>query len=64
MITSETRAPSTPARSSAALIATLPSSWAGKARERAVECADRRAGRADDDDVVFHGRSFRLSVRA
>src|SRR5580704_2236684 len=29
MITSETRAPSTPARSSAALIAVRPSSWAG-----------------------------------
>ena len=29
MMTSETRAASTPARSSAALIAVLPSSWAG-----------------------------------
>ena len=56
MMTSETRAPSTPARSSAALIAVRPSSWAGTAGEGAVEGADRRARGADDDDVVFHGK--------
>ena len=54
MMTSETRPPSTPARFSASWIATLPSSWAGRLESAAIEGADRRAGRADDDDIVFH----------
>ena len=65
MITSETRGASTPARSSAALIATLPSSWAGRVAERAVERTDRRARRPYDDDVVLHhGNSFWAEVAA
>ena len=38
-------------------MATLPSSCAGRLRKRAVEGADRRARRADDDDVVLHVKS-------
>ncbi len=54
MMTSETLPPSTPARLSASLIATLPSSCAGRLDKRPVECPNRRAGRADDDDIVLH----------
>jgi hypothetical protein len=31
----------------------------GHSGEGAVEGADRRTRGADDDDVVFHGKSFR-----
>ena len=49
-MTSETSPGSTRARSSAALMAILPSSCAGRLRQRAVERADRRARGTGDDD--------------
>ena len=54
MMTSETRPPSTPARSSAALNRDFAELMRRQIGERPVKRADRRAGGADNDDVVLH----------
>ena len=60
MMTSSTSSGFTPARSSAAWMAMVPSAWADSDGEGAVEAADRRAGRGGDDDLGHDWVSSRL----
>ena len=54
MITSETRPASTPARFSAAWMAVLPSSWAGKLANAPLKAPTGVRAALDNDDIVCH----------
>ncbi len=56
MMTSDTRAGFDAGAVERRLDRGLPEFVGGQRRKRAVECADRRARRADNDDIVFHGK--------